>query len=106
MDKGVDFKVKGFNGRNLLHCASYGGNLVLVKKLVGIGLSIHSGDDDNSTPMHYTAIQGHSNIIEFLNIQGTDINFIDGDGKSPLDYASEGDHTDCVELIKRLNRRN
>lgn len=59
---------------------------------------LHIGDSDNMTILHYAAMIGAKDFLEFMILLGADINLGDIDGLTPLNYARA---EDIWDLLKR-----
>ena len=58
-----------------------------LKALVKNGANIFIKDEGNATLLHIAAKYGYSEILEYLLLQGADVNAEDKKGMKPLDYA-------------------
>ena len=55
------------------------------------------------TALHFTAMKGDTNIVDFLLGRGIDINSKDKNGKTALHYEIENDD---IEFVENLLDRN
>ena len=49
--------------------------------------------------------RGHTNIVQLLLDNGSDVNVKAIDGKSPLFLATKKGHTEIIELLKRAGAK-
>ena len=56
-------------------------------------------DSGGQTPLHTSAIEGHSKIVQMILHVAEDKNPKDEDGNTPLHGAAERGHTDIVKMI-------
>src|SRR5262249_1439824 len=59
----------------------------------------NSMNDNNETPLHLAARNGHRDVVELLQSGGEEVDAKDNAGKTALHWASEGGHKDVVELL-------
>ncbi|KAJ2504103.1 phosphate system positive regulatory protein pho81, partial [Coemansia sp. RSA 2052] len=55
-------------------------------------------------PIHYAAINGHEQCIEYLLEQGCSVGIIDDDGRHAFDYAVINGHSECARLLLQYDR--
>ena len=100
---GCDPKVRGHRNRTLLHFASYGGSLQLVRTLIqkyNAGIDINSRDDSNDTPFHQAAYSDRAEVLEYLIDRfGCDPNVKGSLGKSLLHCACLGGNLTMVKTL-------
>ncbi len=76
--------------RNPLHAAVlYGGNLDVIKFLLGNKVSLKDKDENGQTPLHYAAALRKWNVLEFLLKNGGNINEVDAKNESVEQYLIE-----------------
>jgi ankyrin repeat protein len=63
------------------------------------GVSTRAIDEKERTSLHWAALGGHKNIVEFLIGQGADVNARDQNGETPLPVAAVKGHKDVVEYL-------
>jgi hypothetical protein len=56
-------------------------------------------DNENRTPLHYAAYQGHTELVKLLLAKGAEVNAKDNAGRTPLHSAAGRGHTGSVELL-------
>ncbi len=83
-----------------IHEATKEGNIVFVRRGLSKGADINAKDDDGFTPLHWTAIKGHKEIVELLIDNGANVN-PKGDefGMTPLHKAASKGHREITELL-------
>ena len=79
--------------------ASKVGNLAEVIDLITSGENVNTITSYNTTPLHWSSINGHKDIVEVLLAGGANINATDSDDNTPLHLASENGHEDIVEVL-------
>lgn len=57
--------------------------------------------EDNKTPLHIAAVNGHADFVAEMIKRGIDPNSKDNNGRAALYYANKGGHLEAVELLKR-----
>ena len=77
---GFDFNSKDPYGWTPLMAAADGGNLAVVKMLLGFGVRIGDDDGTGATALMYAAWSGRKDCIRELVKYGADINAVDEDG--------------------------
>ena len=89
-------------GTNLscIQISAHQGDLAKVRSFVEQGISVDSRDSEGRTALHYAAMQGKADVVEFLLSRGADVNAKDKDfGFIPLHHAASGGHKDVVEML-------
>jgi ankyrin repeat protein len=51
--------------------------------------------------LHWAAIKGRKDAIEFLLINGADHNAKTNDGKTPMQYAAQAGYPDVAEILRQ-----
>ncbi|PFX12763.1 serine/threonine-protein phosphatase 6 regulatory ankyrin repeat subunit B-like [Stylophora pistillata] len=72
LEKGADPFVKGNYKRNLLHLASYGGQVAIIDEMIKQGLDINSKDGNGDTPLILAAAFGGKKAVKYLLQRGAD----------------------------------
>ena len=70
LDKGADASLKGQYERNLLHHASYGGNVVIIETMLLRGFDINSRDSYGDTSLMIAAAHGKTEAVKYLFRRG------------------------------------
>jgi len=79
------------------------GDFENVKKMVAAGVPVDSANDDKTTPLMWSAFNGHTRIVAFLLENGASIDMKDANGRTALLYASSGPFPEIVELLLQKN---
>ena len=99
---GCDRTVKGQFGQSILHNACYSGNVSFVK-LTGNLISPLVVDDDGNTPLHYCAVQDHSECVKAMLDMNAPVLVKNRSGKNPSDVA-RGDSKQVLEDYIAANK--
>ncbi|KAF7375912.1 hypothetical protein MSAN_00005600 [Mycena sanguinolenta] len=102
-----------------LHAAAAGGNESVVKLLIERGADVNAprlprrySNDKNrdtsapivgtsgSTPLHFAAANGHTNIVQTLLLRGAHANRADKHGITPEMLARQNGWDDCADVLK------
>jgi ankyrin repeat protein len=59
----------------------------------------HAKDDYGSTPLHWTCMEGHAEVVKALLEKGVDLHAKDIDGSMPLHNACYNGHADVVKTL-------
>ncbi|XP_038177793.1 ankyrin repeat domain-containing protein 31 isoform X2 [Arvicola amphibius] len=86
-------------GESLLHVASRGGDLSLVKVLIASGADVNIKDNTGWTPLHEASSEGFNDVIVELLKAGANINCENVDGMLPLHGAAVGNHLKTAEIL-------
>jgi ankyrin repeat protein len=93
-----------------LHCASWNGNLKVIKYLVETcGADIHAVDTGGNTPLHDAtahAIDMLEVVKYFVEIAGADINAVNTEGDTPLHCACKCGKLDDVQYLVEVAGAN
>ncbi|XP_064896820.1 ankyrin-1 isoform X9 [Columba livia] len=119
LNRGASVNFTPQNGITPLHIASRRGNIIMVRLLLDRGAQIETrtktkpkslpfpmlsprtllSPQDELTPLHCAARNGHVRIAEILLDHGAAIQAKTKNGLSPIHMAAQGDHLDCVRLL-------
>ena len=69
-------------------------NLLLTSKA-----DVNAIDDDDCTPLHYAAQNGHREVEKLLIANKADVNARDGDGNTPLYMTAQKGQAKVVKLL-------
>ncbi|WP_353270579.1 ankyrin repeat domain-containing protein [Wolbachia endosymbiont (group A) of Hedychridium roseum] len=105
VSQGASLSAKYSDGRTLMHCAAYGGELNVVKYLVvGEKSSLKIKDNSGRTPLHYAAYNGKLDIVKyFIDEEKIDVNIKDHGGWAPLYYASCGGYSNVINYLGKIH---
>ncbi len=101
----ASLSAKYSDGRTLMHCAAYGGELNVVKYLVvGEKSSLKIKDNSGRIPLHYAAYNGKLDIVKyFIDEEKIDVNIKDHGGWAPLYYASCGGYSNVINYLGKIH---
>lgn len=86
-------------GCTVLHAASKGGSVPVVKRLLEHGALVDEPDSWDETPLHLAARAGHANICELLLAHGAPIDAVNAQDWTPLVVAADAGHADICNLL-------
>ena|SRR5256885_41754 len=83
-----------------LHEAAQQGDVKRVQSiLIEHPERVTATDDDNWTPFHFAAWEGHTDIVNILIKHYANVMATDNDGWTPLHYATLNGHEDIVKIL-------
>ena len=84
-----------------IHKYALNGKLKAIKKLANSKGSdcLEARDLEGCSPLHYAALSGHKEIVEFFLDNNVNINPIDKGGTTPLHGAIMGGHVEIINLL-------
>jgi ankyrin repeat protein len=98
---------RGVNFRNTLQIAAeYGHYELFMWLLRNQELDIYEVDKYSRNFLHIAASGGNCQLVQFLIVQGLDVNGIDGSGWTPLHFAVEKRRLDVVRVLLANERIN
>ncbi|KAI6653875.1 Feminization-1b [Oopsacas minuta] len=86
-------------GATALWCAASGGNINIVRELIGAGANINHSTATNTTPLSAAIYHNRQAVIEYLLIQGADSSIADQEGLAPIMIAVLRDDEDAFRLL-------
>lgn len=87
-------------GMTVLHFASAGGDIDMVKISIKNGAPVNGQSDLGTTALHFAAQWGHIDIVKNLLSEGADTSLVNALGETALILAEENGHTDIVNLLQ------
>ncbi len=112
-EKKADLNMEGFCGVSVLHCACFGGHVLLVESLISeYSMDLSVRDKEGRSVLHYAASkgpyscdEGHIELIDKLVMQyGLNSTDRDNNGDTPLHIAAMFGHVEAVRhLISKHN---
>lgn len=70
------------------HAAAYRGDLKQLKAIIENGIvKVNERDEQNSTPLHKAAAQGHNEVVQWLVEFGANCTMTNDGGETPIDVA-------------------
>ncbi len=105
----ANLNIRGFYGLSILHCACFGGHVLLVQSLISeYGMDLSVKDNDGCSVLHYATLKGipyrcdgaHIELIDKLVMEyGLDPAVRDDYGNTPLHHAA---FKGRVETVRHL----
>ena len=94
-EPGANVAAKSADGFTLLHCASEGGNLSIVKDLVEkhFPQNLDCPLEDGTTPLALAVKECNSDVVEYLIKNGADVNAVTANQVSVLHLACANGYT-------------
>mmetsp|Transcript_110572 Transcript_110572/g.312668 ORF Transcript_110572/g.312668 Transcript_110572/m.312668 type:complete len:337 (-) Transcript_110572:121-1131(-) len=86
-------------GCTVLHAASKGGSVSVVKRLLEHGALVDEPDSWDETPLHLAARAGHVSVCELLLAHGAPVDAVNAQDWTPLIVAAEAGHGDVCNLL-------
>ncbi|XP_071111901.1 serine/threonine-protein phosphatase 6 regulatory ankyrin repeat subunit B-like [Haliotis cracherodii] len=102
--EGVDVSLVGVDGNNILHVASLGGHVDIVKYVLSQKVTdINSRGEYGRTSLMLTVGARHRQVFDLLVREGADVSLVDDNGNNILQLACLGGHVDMVKHVHALN---
>ena len=76
ISQGADPSEVDHRGRNALHHASVSGDVKTLERLVKNGMSIEQQDNKGCTPLLTAAVQGQTEMVDYLTSQGNNFSIM------------------------------
>jgi len=103
------FRESGFFGQSLniynantaLILAAQSGDLLTVKYLVENGADINAQNAFGGSPLYWSAMFDHFDIVQYLQENGADLNLRDMSQQTALKVAERWDHTQIAEFLRQ-----
>ena len=104
-DMGIDINLKENNGDNCLHIAAHYGHLNLCKAFINEHkFDVKTRNKYGFTALHFSAVNGSYELVNFFVDMGSDINLRTNDGKNCLHFAASFGHLIlCKTLVNKHN---
>ncbi|KAK6767104.1 hypothetical protein RB195_026495 [Necator americanus] len=101
--KEMSISARNRDGLSAIHLAAIANNLPVLKLFAEeMGKNVEVFDNENRTPLHYAAEQGHYEIVQLLLACGARSTTIDKWDASPAHYAAQFS-VSCLDLILAKN---
>jgi len=98
-------RMKGDVISHVFYCACRNGQTAVAALLLDRGAGVNAKGVFGGTGLHWAAINGHQETVEFLVAHGADLTIRDARFDStPEGWAAEGKHDEIRELLRRANR--
>lgn len=104
IEDGVDINIKDRHMRTAAHLAAHVGNLAVLKLLIELNADFTIKANDNFTPLHFAAIQGHSDCVKAIARKNKGIinAKISKGAKTALHLAAHKGHFQVVKTLVEL----
>lgn len=102
IDAKADISVTQTGGIGLLHLACKAGSYLAVQKLLTLGLSVNSQDDQLTTPLHIAVEREDVQLATLLIEKGANPHAIDANGESPLSSALRKSAKEKTKNIQKI----
>ncbi|XP_067653128.1 serine/threonine-protein phosphatase 6 regulatory ankyrin repeat subunit A-like [Haliotis asinina] len=100
IERGADTLAKDSTNRNVLHWASQGGNVKIVKYILTQNIIDINGNDDNKmTPLLLAAYHGNSDVLELLIEKGANALAVNRKSRNSLHLSCTGGHVDAAKYV-------
>lgn len=73
----------------------------IIKILITHDAKVNQSDQNNDTPLHHAASEGHEFVIPILLEAGSFINAVNQDQETPLHLAAKNGHAKIVQILLR-----
>mmetsp|Transcript_51103 Transcript_51103/g.94563 ORF Transcript_51103/g.94563 Transcript_51103/m.94563 type:complete len:433 (-) Transcript_51103:250-1548(-) len=99
----LDWQCDEWDGATLLIKAVRTNALELVMYLLAKGADPHVADKSNRTILHWAALEGHLQILEYLltTVPNLNVDKADGGGDNPIHLAAYNGHLPVVRMLVR-----
>ena len=95
-------RMKGDVISHVFYCACRNGQTAVAALLLERGADVNAKGVFGGTDLHWAAINGHKDTVEFLLAHGGDPTIRDARfGSTPEGWAAEGQHDEIRELLHR-----
>ncbi|XP_048251786.1 uncharacterized protein LOC124123099 [Haliotis rufescens] len=105
LSKGANPSLTGDDNDTLLHAASEGGNIDIVRHVIG-DFDINTRGWNGHTPLMLAVCGGHKDVVDFLVDYGADVHMVDNDGDSLLHLACEKGNLKMVKHVVSYSNIN
>ncbi|XP_071115886.1 26S proteasome non-ATPase regulatory subunit 10-like [Haliotis cracherodii] len=95
---GANPSLTGDDNETVLHAASEGGNIDIVRHVIG-DFDINTRGGNGHTPLMEAVCGGHTDVVDFLVDHGADVNMVDSDGDGLLHLACEARNLKMVKHV-------
>ncbi|KAF3938206.1 Ankyrin-2 [Dactylella cylindrospora] len=96
---GADHQITDGQGYNILHLATFNGNLFLIILLLHQGISVDVRDAQGHTPLMWAAYKGYPACVELYLSWGADVNAIDDKQLTALHWGLVKGNFQCIQKL-------
>lgn len=105
IERGADVTMKDESGATPLHIAAENGSIAVAYELLQHGVNVNIRTDIHElTPLHSAVIGGKKDMVEFLILNGADVNAKDHGGETPLSWAYRSKSADMINLLRKYEK--
>jgi len=108
VSQGANVNTTNYDGDTPLHWAAENSaanehtSEQILRTLISIGAEINAQNNVGATPLHAAAREGSDKAVEYLVLQGANVNACEKDGKTPRDFA---DSDEKMSLLYKAGGR-
>jgi hypothetical protein len=99
LENGADLLVTDVQGYNILHLATFEGNIFLLVLLLHQGLSVDSPDTHGHTSLMWAAYKGFPACVDLFLRWGADVHAVDETGFTALHWALVKGSGGCIQKL-------
>ncbi|XP_071098473.1 uncharacterized protein [Haliotis cracherodii] len=99
LSKGANPSLTGDDNETLLHAASEGGNIDIVRHVIG-DFDINTRGGNGHTPLMLAVGEGYTDVVDFLVDHGADVHMVDNDGDCLLHLACELGNVNMAKHVR------
>lgn len=96
---GADPLLTDVHGYNILHLATFDGNLLLLVLLLHHGIPVDSTDPQLHTSLMWAAYKGYASSVDLFLRWGADIHAVDDNGFTALHWALVRGNFGCIQKL-------
>jgi len=96
----MNMKLKGVEGKGILHIAAYEGYLDIVEYILDNKIvTIDNKDKMKRTPLIHAVMNGHSHVVNYLLSKGCSYDLPDSSSNYPIHYAAAYGYKDIMDML-------
>ncbi|KAJ6263206.1 Ankyrin-2 [Drechslerella dactyloides] len=96
---GADHQITDGQGYNILHLATFNGNLFLITLLLHQGINVDVKDAQGHTPLMWASYKGYPACVELYLSWGADVGAIDDKQLTALHWALVKGNFQCIQKL-------